>query len=113
MMPHSWEGLEVSFAIFLLSRFRGRGEEVDGLAGEGCGADEVAVFAIGDGRAGGREGCDCHSEAATLDFACIDGEERTRGAEKGDDVSAACDGTKINGGGEGGVHVFECTWCKR
>jgi len=74
---------------------RDGGEEVNWLARERRGANEVAVFAVWDWDAGGREGCDCHAEAGTLDLAGVDGEEGTGSAKEGDDVCSSCDGAEV------------------
>lgn len=104
MVPDARERLKVG--AFVLGGARGT-PELDGLAGEGADADEVAWFAGGcHVGAGVVPGADGHAETEDLDLACVDGGEWAGRAEEGDDVCAAGYAAEVYGA-EGAVDVFE------
>jgi len=124
MVPDAREGLEVAALVLggvVLRQFQDRGvsvgdwgegdgflgPEAHGLGGEGLEADKIAWFAVGHFGAGGVEGADAHPEPFDLDLSFIDGGNRARRAEEGDDVRAARDAPKVDRLGKCVVDVSE------
>lgn len=100
------EALKVGRLVF---RVASGAEEGQGLAGEWGRADEVTRMGrVGEGFAReGVDGADGHAKARALDLADANGQEGARGAEKGDDIGPASDGSKVHLGREGLVDEGE------